>query len=202
MIFTDSTARESFNADQTTRMHLMRMTVAFYVVGLAFLALCLFTGIAGCWRRSGSLILTTGILLLFAVLFLAASMALWHGVDYLEREVLDVPPFYRSWEPLLKQTTTFNYGWSYIVSWVGIGFVLISSLLMLAAYRAIKEEEAEEYEKKHGGGAYLMPNYYDKSAAMMPYAYGTYAGYGAAAYPAAYYGNYGNGYYGYMTYGR
>ncbi len=34
------------------------------------------------------------------VLFLAASMAVWHGVDYLEREVLTVPPFYRSWQPV------------------------------------------------------------------------------------------------------
>lgn len=51
----------------------------------------------------------------------------------------------------------------------------------------------------------MMPNYYDKTA-MVPYAYGTYSGYGA--YPGAYYGQYagsqygGNGYYGYMTYGR
>jgi hypothetical protein len=34
------------------------------------------------------------------VLFLAASMAVWHGVDYLEREVLNVAPFYRSWQPV------------------------------------------------------------------------------------------------------
>lgn len=37
---------------------------------------------------------------------------------------------------------------------------------------------------------------------MVPYGYGTYAGYGA--YPTAYYGQYppNGGYYGYMTYGR
>lgn len=34
------------------------------------------------------------------VLFLAAAMAVWHGVDYLEREVLTVDPFYRSWQPV------------------------------------------------------------------------------------------------------
>lgn len=202
MLFGDTTATERFNSDQQTRMHLMRTTVAFYIIGLAFLFFCLFTGILGCWRRSPGLILSTGILLLFAVLFLAAAMAVWHGVDYLEREVLTVDPFYRSWQPILKQTTTLNYGWSYIVSWVGIGFVLIASLLMLGAYRAMKEEEADEYDKKHA--PYMMPNYYDKTA-MVPYAYGTYSGYGA--YPA-YYGGYGgsqyggNGYYGYMTYGR
>lgn len=45
---------------------LMRTTVAFYIVGLIFLFFCLMAGICGCWRRSPSLILTTGILLLFA----------------------------------------------------------------------------------------------------------------------------------------
>lgn len=44
----------------------MRTTVAFYIIGLAFLFFCLFTGILGCWRRSPGLILSTGILLLFA----------------------------------------------------------------------------------------------------------------------------------------
>lgn len=64
-----------------------------------------------------------------------------------------------------------------------------------------QEEEERAFEAKHG--AYMMPNYYDKSSAMVPYGYGTYGGY-PAAYPAAYYGQYpvGTGYYGYMTYGR
>ncbi|VDM12180.1 unnamed protein product [Wuchereria bancrofti] len=65
----------------------------------------------------------------------------------------------------------------------------------------VQEEEERAFEAKHG--AYMMPNYYDKSSAMLPYGYGTYGGY-PTAYPAAYYGQYpvGTGYYGYMTYGR
>jgi hypothetical protein len=85
MLFGDTSAIETFNSDQTTRMRelqprttngrtdepvslsdLMRTTVAFYIIGLAFLFFCLFTGILGCWRRSPGLILSTGILLLFA----------------------------------------------------------------------------------------------------------------------------------------
>ncbi|KHJ99700.1 hypothetical protein OESDEN_00307 [Oesophagostomum dentatum] len=45
----------------------------------------------------------------------------------------------------------------------------------------------------------MMNNYYDKGA-MVPYGYNTYAGYGN--YPYGYGGQYNNGYYGYMTYGR
>jgi len=199
----DKAVIEQYGESQKTRMHLMRATVAFYIVGLGFLFFCLFTGITGCWRRSPGLILATGILLLFATLFLAAAMAVWHGVDYLQREVIDVRPFYKTWHPVLKANTDLTYGWSYIISWIGIGFVLISSILMLAAYRAMKEEEREEYEKKRA--PYMMPNYYDK--AMMPYGYAQMQ-YPYAAYPAqAYYGNYGNygnngAYYGYLTYGR
>jgi len=96
-----------------------------------------------------------------------------------------------------------------MISWIGIGFILISSVLMLAAYRAMKEEEREEYEKKRSPYVMASPNYYDKSAAaqaaMMPYGYANYGGY---AYPAYSYGGYGqqgmqagNNYYGYLTYG-
>jgi len=93
-----------------------------------------------------------------------------------------------------------------MISWIGIGFVLISSVLMLAAYRAMKEEEREEYEKKRSPYVMASPNYYDKGAAaqaaMVPYGYANYGGY---AYPAYSYGGYGgnmgNNYYGYLTYG-
>ncbi|PIO64292.1 hypothetical protein TELCIR_14086 [Teladorsagia circumcincta] len=65
-----------------------------------------------------------------------------------------------------------------------------------AAMRCLKEEE-KALSAKHG--AYMMNNYYDKGA-MVPYGYNTYAGYGN--YPYGYGGQYNNGYYGYMTYGR
>jgi len=195
----DKTEIDSYTDNERARMHLNRTAVAFYITGLFFLFFCLFTGIAGCWRRGPGLILSTGILLLFATLFLAAAMAVWHGVDYLEREVITVLPYIKTWHPLLKLNTEMSYGWSYIISWIGIGFALISSILMLAAYQSIKEEEKDEYEKKRA--PYLMPNYYaDKAVA--PYAA---AGMGQYpfAYPAGpYYGNpyaYGNPY---LTYGR
>lgn len=67
---------------------------------------------------------------------------------------------------------------------------------MLAAYRAMKEEEADEIEKK--AAPYMMASYYDKSA-LMPYQYGTYpaSGYGqpnAGPYTPYAYAQYGSQY--------
>ncbi|VDL71023.1 unnamed protein product [Nippostrongylus brasiliensis] len=67
---------------------------------------------------------------------------------------------------------------------------------LLSVKLRLKEEE-KALSAKHG--AYMMNNYYDKGA-MVPYGYNTYAGYGS--YPYGYGGQYNNGYYGYMTYGR
>lgn len=71
----------------------------------------------------------------------------------------------------------------------------------LSAYPSLQREADKEFEAKHA--AYMMPGYYDKTA-MVPYGYGTYGG-GGYGYPGGYYTNSyaaGNGYYGYMTYGR
>ncbi|VDK64471.1 unnamed protein product [Onchocerca ochengi] len=194
-------AYEKYDSLQIYRYYAMWGAAILYLLGLVVFIICSIFGMVGCWRRSTKIVLTTALLMLFSVMFLAGSMACWHLVNYLERHVLDIPPFYKSWEPILKQGTRFSYGWSYVVSWVGIAFILLASTFMLLSYKKIKEEEERAFEAKHG--AYMMPNYYDKSSAMMPYGYGTYGGY-PTAYPAAYYGQYpvGTGYYGYMTYGR
>ncbi|VIO86387.1 Uncharacterized protein BM_BM4292 [Brugia malayi] len=194
-------AYEKYDSLQTYRYYAMWGAAILYLLGLVVFIICSVFGMIGCWRRSTKIVLTTALLMLFSVMFLAGSMACWHLVNYLERHVLDMPPFYKSWEPILKQGTRFSYGWSYVVSWVGIAFILLASTFMLLSYKKIKEEEERAFEAKHG--AYMMPNYYDKSSAMLPYGYGTYGGY-PTAYPAAYYGQYpvGTGYYGYMTYGR
>lgn len=194
--FPDDASRERYNSVQVQRLYFMRLLVVSYVLGIVIIALCLLVGIIGCWKRSPRIILATALIMLFAVLFLAASMALWHYVNYLERRVLDVPPFYRSWEQVLKQTTRFNYGWSYIVAWVGIGFILFAGIFMLFSYKAIKDEEERAFETKHA--AYFQ-QCYEKS--LMPYSYGgPYGGYNV--YPSYYTPQYPTmGSYGYMTYG-
>jgi len=139
--------------------------VAFYIIGLAFLFFYVVVAIFFCWQRNPSLLLTTGILLTCATLFLAAHMAVWHGVDNLQREVIDRKQtdrfsggqFFNTWPTYLKNATAVKYGWSYIICWIGIGLVLIASILTLAAYRAMKIEKRDEYEKKRSSHGAVVP---------------------------------------------
>ncbi|CAI5456211.1 unnamed protein product [Caenorhabditis angaria] len=190
--------KDHFSTPEWYRLYAYRSSIICYGAGIIVVVLSLITGILGCWNRSKKLIITTAVLLLIASLAMCLAMMGWHYVAYSERYLLDMEPYYKSWESVLKITSRHNYGWSYIVSWIGIAFLMLGSIFMFWAYVAVKREEEMALSAKHG--AYLMPNYYDKGAgAIVPYGYGTYAGYGT--YP--YYNQYNTaGYYGYMTYGR
>ncbi|PIC16351.1 hypothetical protein B9Z55_022987 [Caenorhabditis nigoni] len=192
--------KEHFTTNELYRHYAAKATIVAYVVGIVFVVLSFIMGLIGCWNRSKKFVVGTGIMLILAGLFMSVAMLLWHYVAYSERYTLDMEPYYKSWEPVLKLTSRHNYGWSYIVSWIGIGCIVIASAFYFFAYAAVKKEEDEALTAKHG--AYMMPNYYDKGAgagAIVPYNYNTYAGYGN--YP--YYNQYNTaGYYGYMTYGR
>ncbi|PAV64116.1 hypothetical protein WR25_01492 [Diploscapter pachys] len=195
--FPPSTKQENYTTAELQRLYLLRASVILYCLGILFVLICLIIGVFGCWKRSPKLILATSLMLLFAVLFLASGMALWHYVNYMERYVLETDPFYKSWEPILKLVTRFNFGWSYVVSWIGITFLLLATIFMLISYKAIKNEEDMALTAKHG--PYIMPNYYDKGA-MVPYGYNTMY---STGYNYPYTPHYGTGYYGsYMTYGR
>ncbi|KAK6766380.1 hypothetical protein RB195_025968 [Necator americanus] len=189
--------QENYSSQQTQRLYFMRANVATYVLGLGVVVVCLAIAGIGCARQSRKAFMFTGVGLLLTVLLFAVSMACWHYVNYLERAVLEMAPFYKSWEPILKSTTRFNFGWSLVVAWVGILFILFASVFFICSASRLKKEEEKALSAKHG--AYMMNNYYDKGA-MVPYGYNTYAGYGN--YPYGYGGQYSNGYYGYMTYGR
>ena len=115
----------------------------------------------------------------------AGAMGLWHGVEYFEKEKVndghnDVELFVKSWEPLLRDNTTFRYDWSYIVAWVGVGMCLASASLFAMAGFCIKgDREHEEAMNMQ----YLMPVYPQKGQPYGPYGYAAYPG------PAAYYGS-------------
>ncbi|KAL1283721.1 hypothetical protein T4B_2254 [Trichinella pseudospiralis] len=193
----DSTVVSNYGYYQLIRMHMMRTCVALYIVGIVFLSICLTSGIRGCWRRNSSLIMVTGILMLFSALFIIASIAIWHGIDYIQRELIDVMPFYKRWPTILNQYTDISYGWSYMVAWIGVGFILISSISMLVAQKKMKDEERRETEGKPL--PYMMPAYHEKIM-MVPYNQSMYG------YPHPMY-SYGaptmaNSYYGYLTYGH
>uniref|UniRef100_A0A5S6Q0H9 Claudin n=1 Tax=Trichuris muris TaxID=70415 RepID=A0A5S6Q0H9_TRIMR len=196
----DAVVVRSYSYYQLIRMHMMRTCIGLYIVGLLVLAFCLLVGVRGCWRRNLSLIMMTGIMLLFATLLMIAAVAVWHGVDYIERELIDRKPFYKTWPSILRRSTDISYGWSYMIAWIGISFILISSVLMLVAHRKMKEEEQREMDSKTV--PYIIPSYHEKIM-MMPYTHNYYGG-----YPQQMYGSYGvappmtNSYYGYLNYGH
>ncbi|KAH7732271.1 hypothetical protein AAVH_01170 [Aphelenchoides avenae] len=198
--FPDDAVRERYTGLQTQRMWFMRANVLFYLSGLGMLLSALIAAMIGCYRQSPRSTLTTALLLIVAVLFFMCSMACFHYVGYLEHYALDMTPFYRSWEPILKQSTHQSYGWTYVLAWIGIGCIAFSAVFFLASWFALKREQENELESKHQ--AYFN-SYCEKS--MMPYTqpYGTYN-----VYPTPYYGQYPmgtlghNNYYGYMTYGH
>ncbi|RCN32879.1 hypothetical protein ANCCAN_21304 [Ancylostoma caninum] len=116
----------------------MRANVATYVLGLGVVVVCLAIAGIGCARQSRKAFMFTGVGLLLTVLLFAVSMACWHYVNYLERAVLEMAPFYKSWEPILKSTTRFNFGWSLVVAWVGILFILFASVFFICSASRLK----------------------------------------------------------------
>ena len=85
-------------------------------------------------------------------------MGLWHGVEHYEQmkitEQSDIEIFLKGWDPLLQDFTTFRYDWSYIVSWVGVGMCLFSSIFFGLSSLCIKgDKEREEAMNMQ----YLMP---------------------------------------------
>lgn len=63
---------------------------------------------------------------LFLALFFAGSMAIWHGVDYLTREVLTADDFYQKWPKVNNQKSFF------------LSFLLFLVLLFLVFKRKYK----------------------------------------------------------------
>ncbi|CAI4225620.1 unnamed protein product [Auanema sp. JU1783] len=195
--FPSAPEQDTYSSTETLRLYLLRSTVILYVFGIVLIVISSTVGIFGCWRRSSSLVSLTALLLLLSVMFLASGMVCWHVVNYLEHTVLETAPFYKSWEPILKSTTRFHHGYSYVSSWIGIMFLLVSTVFMYFAKKAIKNEHEMLLAAK--SNAYIMP--YDKATMMVPYniGYNTCSAYSGYPY---YNQNMANGYYGYMTYGR
>merc|ERR1712079_126238 len=175
---------KTFNKEEMTRIHMSRAMVALFIVGFFFMFVSLTAGIRGCWKTSPSNITASAILMLIACLFSAGGMGLWHGVEHWERNKIttksDTELFTQSWPQELKDNTEFKYEWSYIVSWIGVGLALISSILFsLAAVCIRTDKEREDAVNMQ----YLMPVYHQKQQAQ------PYGPYGYAAYPGPYYGS-------------
>lgn len=174
-----------FNQEQMTRVHMMRAMIALFIVGFFFMFVSFTAGILGCWKTSPSNITASAILMLIACLFHAGGMGLWHGVEHWERSKIKTSSptelFTADWPQNLKDNTEFKYEWSYIVSWVGVGLALISSILFSLAAVCIRTDKEREDAMNM---QYLMPVYHQKQQAQQPY-----GPYGYAAYPGPYYGS-------------
>nr|CAH7743044.1 unnamed protein product [Callosobruchus chinensis] len=94
-------------------------------------------------------------------------MGLWHGVEYYEKEKQVGEEYYQQWNTVLRDNARVNYGWSYMVSWVGVGSSLVAALLFSGAAVCLRAElDAEEAVNMQ----YLMPVYPQKQQ----YAYAGY----------------------------
>lgn len=175
----------NLDAEQMTRIHMNRAMVALFIVGFFFIVVSFIAGVRGCWKTSPSNITASAILMLIACLFSAGGMGLWHGVEHWERSKIKTSSptelFTADWPQNLKDNTEFKYEWSYIVSWVGVGLALISSILFSLAAVCIRTDKEREDAMNM---QYLMPVYHQKQQAQQPY-----GPYGYAAYPGPYYGS-------------
>lgn len=85
-------------------------------------------------------------------------MGLWHGVEHYETmkitEKTDVEMFVKGWPGIVQDNTEFKYDWSYIVSWVGVGMCLLSSILFGMASMCIRNDKEREEAMNM---QYLMP---------------------------------------------
>lgn len=156
---------DNFEPQRWHRLHMARSVVALYAVGFFFLFLSFFTGLAGCWKRSHTNLVTTGILQLLAASLDTGSMALFHACLYYDHHVLKDKDSYAMWPEELKYATEANYGWSYFIGWAGISGCLFAAIMFISAARCIRSEKRNEQAKNL---QYLMPVYPDKRA---PYAY-------------------------------
>jgi len=175
---------KTLGKEEMTRIHMSRAMVALFIVGFFFMFVSFTAGIRGCWKTSPSNITASAILMLIACLFSAGGMGLWHGVEHWERNKIstesDTELFTQSWPKVLKEHTEFKYEWSYIVSWIGVGLALISSILFSLAAVCIRTDKEREDAMNM---QYLMPVYHQKQQAQ------PYGPYGYAAYPGPYYGS-------------
>ncbi|CAD5217147.1 unnamed protein product [Bursaphelenchus okinawaensis] len=177
----NQTMRERFSTVQSQHFYFLWANVICYGAGLACALVGLFIGCVGCLKKSSRLTLFTGFVMFFVVLCQVAAIALFHWIQYQERHMLEMSPYYRSWQSVLKQNTSFAYGWSYITAWIGVIFLLIGAITLVLAYRSLKQCKEKSYKAKAEA---LYAQHYDK--AMMPYG-GAYSPYDIYS---TYYGHY------------
>lgn len=169
---------KEFTEDAMTRLHMARSTVALFIVAFFTIHMAFWTGVVGCWKRSPGNITATAILMLVTCLLAAGAMALWHGVEFYEKEKIVGAEYYQQWPNVLKDNTSIWYDWSFILAWLSVGVLLASSMVFFSAAACLSNERTKEQQTNV---QYIMPVYSQKQQ----YAY---AGYPPPQpYPGPYY---------------
>ncbi|XP_054714826.1 claudin domain-containing protein 1-like [Uloborus diversus] len=153
----DNGISDTFTDQRWMRLHMARSVVALFIVSFLFSTLSAFPGLVGCWRRSHSNIIATGLLQLLAGLVVASAIALWHAIPHYEYEKLNFPEMsFSRWPEVLQIYSRSYYGWSYVLAWLGVALTLSSSFMFLCGAQCLRKEKQKE--KAHGT-AYLVPIY-------------------------------------------
>ncbi|KAK7501916.1 hypothetical protein BaRGS_00006668, partial [Batillaria attramentaria] len=184
--------------DYLVRIHLLRLFLAFYIVALVFfVAAYVFGLILCCWRIS-RWAYVAGLCAYIAAFSVAAAIAFFHGAEYLERNKLTEPEFYKQWSSTIKDGTRRSYGWSYALGWVGMILAAFTATFYSLAgcyitSQRYEDRERLEKESTHRGRDYpiAMEPVYAVEDPYMAKPYGPYAGYPPTyGHPRAYQGPY------------
>ncbi|CAG9584521.1 unnamed protein product [Danaus chrysippus] len=132
--------------DAMNRLHMARSTVALFIVAFLFLFIAFWTGVVGCWKRSPGNITATAILMLVTCLLSAGAMALWHAVEFYEKEKVVGEEYYQQWPNVLKDNSSIWYDWSYILAWLSVAVSFGSSVLFFSAAICLSKEKRREQQ--------------------------------------------------------
>lgn len=162
----EQTIQGNWSEDFLSRIHLMRCWLAFFIIALvAFMVAYVFGLVLCCWRQS-KWAYVAGLCAYIAAFFTAASIAFFHGAEYLERnKIVQEDPyqgkFYLSWDPTIKEATERDYGYSYIIGWIAMALAAICATFYSVAGCYISGERygEKEYMEKGRSREYLERSY-------------------------------------------
>lgn len=150
-------SRSGYSDDFLIRIHLLRLFLAFYIVALVFFVTAFVFGLILCCWRISRWAYVAGLCAYIAAFSVAAAIAFFHGAEYLERNKLAEPEFYKSWSQTIKAATRRSYGWSYALGWVGMILAAFTATFYSLAGCYITSQRYEDRERlekdsSHRGG--------------------------------------------------
>ncbi|KAI0230995.1 hypothetical protein LSAT2_018638 [Lamellibrachia satsuma] len=154
---TRRTSTTKYGKDYTTRIHLMRCHFAFFMVSLLLSVVSAIVGGIGCYKASKNIVRTTALLMFLSAFFIAGGMAFFHGYEYLEKNKIEVSEFpakylEESQHKLLKDNSSTNYGFSYVLGWLGMAVAAVAAILYLgAAYTIAASIRSRRHRAERAG---------------------------------------------------